>query len=37
LPEVVIGAGYGSEENYVNLEASGVESHIKYNTFDKEI
>jgi transposase len=29
-------AGYGSEENYDLLEQKGVESYVKYNTFDKE-
>lgn len=37
LPEVAVAdAGYGSEENYVNLEALGIDAYIKYNTFDKE-
>lgn len=37
LPDTAVAdAGYGSEENYVNLEALGIEAYIKYNTFDKE-
>lgn len=29
-------AGYGSEENYDFLEEKGIETYVKYNTFDKE-
>ena len=37
LPDVAVAdAGYGSEENYVNLKKLKVEAYIKYNTFDKE-
>lgn len=36
LPEeLTADAGYGSEENYHYLEENGVESYVKYNTFDK--
>lgn len=36
-PEAVIAdAGYGSEENYVMLEAMGVEAYVKHNHFDAE-
>jgi transposase len=36
-PEVVVAdAGYGSEENYQELEARGCEAYVKYNTFDQE-
>jgi len=33
---VVADAGYGSEENYAYLEDAGVDSFIKYSTFDRE-
>ena len=33
---VVADAGYGSEENYTYLEDAGVDSFIKYSTFDRE-
>lgn len=37
MPEVVVAdAGYGSEENYLALEAASVEAYIKYNSFDKD-
>ena len=37
LPEVLTAdAGYGSEENYEYLESKGIETYVKYNTFDKE-
>src|SRR5690554_5351025 len=37
LPETLTAdAGYGSEENYDYLEEKGVETYVKYNTFDKE-
>src|SRR5690625_2172547 len=37
LPEVLTAdAGYGSEENYDFLESKGIESYVKYNTFEKE-
>lgn len=37
LPDVAVAdAGYGSEENYINLKKLKVEAYIKYNTFDKE-
>ncbi len=29
-------AGFGSEENYTNLEAKGIEAFVKYNYFHKE-
>src|SRR5690554_5156715 len=36
LPEVLTAdAGYGSEENYEYLESKGIETYVKYNTFDK--
>jgi len=35
-PQVVADAGYGSEENYAYLEDAGVESFIKYKTFNSE-
>lgn len=36
-PEVLTAdAGYGSEENYEYLEEKGIETYVKYNTFDKE-
>lgn len=34
--ELTADAGYGSEENYQYLEQKGVETYVKYNTFDKE-
>lgn len=34
--EVIADAGYGSEENYVMLDALGVEAYIKHNHFDAE-
>ena len=35
LPEeLTADAGYGSEENYLYLKAQGIESYVKYNTFD---
>lgn len=37
LPEeLTADAGYGSEENYDFLEEKGIETYVKYNTFDKE-
>jgi len=37
MPEVAVAdAGYGSEENYLALEARGVQAYIKYGWFDKE-
>lgn len=37
LPETLTAdAGYGSEENYDYLEKKGIETYVKYNTFDKE-
>ena len=37
LPDkVVADAGYGSEQNYSYLEASGVEAYVKHSYFDKE-
>jgi hypothetical protein len=33
---VVADAGYGSEENYTYLAEAGVDSFIKYSTFDRE-
>lgn len=37
LPEKIIGdGGYGSEENYVYLEAEKREAYLKYNIFHKE-
>jgi transposase len=33
---VVADAGYGSEENYAYLDGAGVESFVKYPTFDRE-
>lgn len=36
-PEVVIAdAGYGSEENYCDLEARGCSAYVKYPAFDEE-
>ena len=36
-PEVITAdAGYGSEENYQNLEDRGIEAYVKYNYFHKE-
>lgn len=36
-PEVITAdAGYGSEENYQNLEDKGIEAYVKYNYFHKE-
>ncbi|MCL5105047.1 MAG: IS1182 family transposase [Armatimonadetes bacterium] len=36
LPEVVVAdAGYGSEENYLSLEAMNIQSYVKHNGFDK--
>jgi transposase len=36
-PEVVVAdAGYGSEENYHELEARGCTAYVKYSTFDEE-
>ena len=29
-------AGYGSEENYEYLKRKGIDTYVKYNTFDKE-
>ena len=35
LPEeLTADAGYGSEENYLYLREKGIESYVKYNTFD---
>lgn len=34
--EVCTDAGYGSEENYILLEAEQIEAFVKYNHFDKE-
>jgi len=37
VPSVwVADAGYGSEENYLAMEAEGITSYVKYNTFEKE-
>jgi len=37
LPETLTAdAGYGSEENYDYLEEKGINTYVKYNTFDKE-
>lgn len=37
LPKTVIAdAGYGSEENYLELEKEQIEAYVKYNTFYKE-
>ena len=36
LTEVTADSGYGSEENYMYLEASGIEAYVKYNYFHKE-
>lgn len=33
---VVADAGYGSEENYQDLEARGCDAYVKYPTFDEE-
>ncbi len=33
---VVADAGYGSEQNYVYLEANDMEGYVKYNYFDKD-
>lgn len=33
---VIADAGYGSEENYAFLEAQGVESFVKYNSFHQD-
>ncbi len=33
---VVADSGYGSEENYLHLKECGINSYIKYNTFDLE-
>jgi len=36
-PEVITAdAGYGSEENYQDLENKGIEAYVKYNYFHKE-
>lgn len=36
-PEVITAdAGYGSEENYQDLEDKGIEAYVKYNYFHKE-
>jgi hypothetical protein len=36
-PEVAVAdAGYGSEQNYEYLSNNGIESYVKYNSFDKE-
>ena len=36
-PNVVVAdAGYGSEQNYVYLEANDMEGYVKYNYFDKD-
>src|SRR5699024_6597702 len=36
LPEVLTAdAGYGSEENYEYLESKGIETYVKYNTFER--
>jgi len=32
--ELTADAGYGSEENYIYLQEKGIESYVKYNTFD---
>ena len=34
--ELTADAGYGSEENYADLEAKGIEAFVKYNYFHKE-
>lgn len=34
--EVVADAGYGSEENYENMEKEQIEAYVKYNYFHKE-
>jgi transposase len=37
LPHQIVGdAAYGSEENYAYLEREGLDSYLKYNTFDRE-
>jgi hypothetical protein len=37
LPQQIVGdAAYGSEENYAYLEREGVDSYLKYHTFDRE-
>lgn len=33
---IVADSGYGSEENYLHLKECGINSYIKYNTFDME-
>ncbi|ADQ05511.1 transposase IS4 family protein [Caldicellulosiruptor owensensis OL] len=33
---VIADSGYGSEENYLHLKKCGINSYIKYNTFDLE-
>lgn len=35
-PEHPTGAGYGSEENYADLEMKDIEAFVKYNYFHKE-
>jgi len=34
--KIIADAGYGSEENYLQLEQEGVEAFVKYNTFYQE-
>lgn len=33
---VIADAGYGSEENYTNLESKNIDAFVKYNYFHKE-
>jgi hypothetical protein len=35
-PVLVADAGYGSEENFLVLEAEGITPYVKYSSFDKE-
>lgn len=35
-PVWIADAGYGSEENYLAMEAEKIEAYVKYNTFDRE-
>lgn len=34
--KIIADAGYGSEENYLQLEKEGIEAFVKYNTFHQE-
>ena len=34
--ELTADAGYGSEENYEHLEASGITAYVKYGSFDRD-